>query len=351
MGGFDGTSNVLAGKIFDIAVRGTHAHSFVVAFKGMHDLDSTLLLNKITGEEMDFLETVMKYKNLLASAEITHEGELAAFIAYALAFPAGFLALVDTYNTLNSGVPNFLITALALIEFGYEPIGIRLDSGDLAYLSIKSREQFEQAAEQFCVPEIAEYNIVASNDIEEKTLNSLNQQGHSIDVYGIGTNLVTCKGCPALGCVFKLVQIGDEPCLKLSSNVVKVSIPGKKDIYRLYIGDQGHPILDIMVTEGSQEPKIGEQIYCRHPLIETKRVMVKPTNVVKLNELVWDGKLVYDLPTLDEIRARVKEQIETLRPDHKRSLFPTPYKVSVSGELYELFHKLWLKESPIDVLK
>ena len=133
----------------------------------------------------------------------TNEGELAAFIAYALAFPRGFLALVDTYDTLESGVPNFLMVSLVLHRMGYKPLGIRLDSGDLAWLSKKARLQFKAFADRFKVP-FESCTIVASNSINETVLNALAEQGHEIDSFGIGTNLVTCQAQPALGMVYKV---------------------------------------------------------------------------------------------------------------------------------------------------
>lgn len=170
------------------------------------------LSDQITGESRPFIDICLKYLDELStilnfSPSQTHKGELAAFISYAIAFPTSFLALVDTYGVLKSGVPNFLAVALALHECNYKAVGLRLDSGDLAYLSLRVREDFAKVAEKFNLPYIQTLTIVASNDINEDTLNSLENQGHEIDVFGIGTHLVTCQKQPALGCVFKLVEV------------------------------------------------------------------------------------------------------------------------------------------------
>ncbi|GLD99164.1 hypothetical protein PINS_up007882 [Pythium insidiosum] len=135
MAGFDGTSNVLAGKLHNIPIKGTHAHAYVQAHTSLEDVKLPMLGDK------NLLETVLKYRRELDFSR-TNDGELAAFVSYAIAFPDTFLALVDTYDTLSSGVPNFLCVALALHELGYKPIGIRLDSGDLSYLSKQARAQF-----------------------------------------------------------------------------------------------------------------------------------------------------------------------------------------------------------------
>ena len=137
MGGFDGTSNCLAGKLFGLNVKGTHAHSFVCSLTSMDDIQA----DKRQLDGIDFVEKCMNIQRECGLRH-TNEGELAAFITYAIAFPKMFLALVDTYDTLGSGVPNFLIVAKALHEMGYKPLGIRLDSGDLAWLSREARQAF-----------------------------------------------------------------------------------------------------------------------------------------------------------------------------------------------------------------
>jgi len=207
---------------------------------------------------------------------------------------------------------------------------------------------FKKTAEHFKIPSFEHLKICASSDIDEEVLQSLSLKGHEIDIFGIGTNLVTCSTNPALGCVYKLVQIGNIPRIKLSNNVAKVTIPGRKEGYRL-CGKDG-PVVDLMVEHGTPAPKVGEPIYCRHPFNETKRCVVRPSEVIPLHHLVWDGKIVINFPTLEEIRQHCVASIDGLRPDHKYSNNPTPYKVSLSQGLYRLFHDLWLTESPIEEL-
>ena len=161
IGGFDGTSNCLAGSRYGIHVGGTHAHSFVCSFKGPEDLKE----RKLGG--VDVWEKVLARRKEL-SWESTNIGELAAFVAYALSFPDGFLALVDTYDTLSSGVPNFLVVASVLLDLGRTPKGIRLDSGDLAYLSKEARKMFRNMNNQHKGFDFTKLNIVASNDINEE---------------------------------------------------------------------------------------------------------------------------------------------------------------------------------------
>lgn len=214
MGGADGTSNVAAGKAYGIPIRGTHAHSMVCAYTGLGDLPSPMLGGH------NLVELALKYRKDMG-VSIASQGELAAFISFAQAFPDNFLALVDTYDTINSGVPNFCCVALALLECGHTPRGIRLDSGDLAYLSNEARRLLRECDAKYGT-HLAACNIVASNDLNEAVILSLQDQGHEIDTFAIGTNLVTCQAQPALGMVFKLVEINEEPRIKLSQDSAKV---------------------------------------------------------------------------------------------------------------------------------
>ena len=212
LGGFDGTSNVLAGKLYDIPIKGTHAHAYISSYQAMDDLTERTINDAITEEIRPFANLCEKYLEEVADVmkivpEETNKGELAAFTSYAMAFPTEFLALVDTYDVLKSGLPNFLAVARALHECNYKAVGLRLDSGDLAYLSLQVRAQFIRLAKHFSIPYFENFTIVASNDINEDTLVSLETQGHAINSFGIGTHLVTCQKQPALGCVYKLVEV------------------------------------------------------------------------------------------------------------------------------------------------
>ena len=185
IGGFDGTSNVMAGYLYNLPVKGTHAHSFVMSFTQLSDLRKSTIRHPESGEEVEFVSLVMAKREKLPCARQTNEGELAAFISYAQAFPGGFLALVDTYDTQLSGVPNYLLVGWALHEVGYTPRGIRLDSGDLAYLSLRSREMFKEADKLIGTNIFSEGKIIVSNDINEDVLHSLNHSENSIDIYGM----------------------------------------------------------------------------------------------------------------------------------------------------------------------
>jgi len=385
MGGFDGTSNVLAAKYYGIPVKGTHAHAFVCSFSSLSDLNGrTTVIGSDGTTHHDILAPILALRKDIGW-ESTNEGELAAFISYAQAFPSNFLALIDTYDTLQSGVRNFLLVAHALHTFGYKPTGVRLDSGDLAWLSNQCRTTFFEFANKFHLPSFQHFLIVASNDINETVLLSLADQGHEINAYGIGTNLVTCQAQPALGMVFKLVQINELPRIKLSNEVLKMTIPGKKVVYRL-IGKAGTPLLDIIMLFDETPPAPGQKILCCDPFHEKKRVYVTPSEVqplmscwregssssssssssrvrsseeeeeeeTKEKEMLREEQGGEDVslphqqpPPLGDIREYVKQSLAAMRPDHLRAVNPTPYKVSVSTKLYSFLHELWSKELPV----
>lgn len=355
IGGFDGTSNVLAGKLFNIPVKGTHAHAYITSFTGTQELKTRVLAHKETGDKRDLLELAIDHRVQLSklldiSTEESSEGELAAMVSFAIAFPDGFMALVDTYDVKRSGLLNFCAVALALNDQGYRAVGIRIDSGDLAYLSCLARETFERISEQFKLPWFSKLTIVASNDINEETILSLNEQGHKIDCFGIGTHLVTCQRQPALGCVYKMVEINAQPRIKLSQDVVKVTMPGNKNVFRLY-GADGHALIDLLQRVDESPPEVGQKVLCRHPFQESKRAYVIPTHVEPLYDVYWaDGRVTQAMPSLEEVRDRVQNSLRTLRQDHKRTLNPTPYKVAVSDNLYNFIHDLWLQNAPIGEL-
>ncbi|CAI0553677.1 unnamed protein product [Linum tenue] len=405
IGGFDATSNVAAGRLFGIPLRGTHSHAFVSSFmspdeiieKSLKSADGSTICEDFVSLVQTWLNKIKAVQWSKSSNGDTNHSELTAFTSYALAFPDNFLALVDTYDVMRSGIPNFCAVALALNDLGYKAGGIRLDSGDLAYLSSEARKFFQSIEKEFCIPGFGKTNITASNDLNEETLDALNKQGHEVDSYGIGTYLVTCYSQAALGCVFKLVEINGEPRIKLSEDVSKVSIPCKKRSYRLY-GKEGYPLVDIMTRENEPIPKVGERILCRHPFNESKRAFVVPQKVDDLLKCYWpgtsgnflavlkmleagpvirvrsgpsfsihcfqavnitkldivcfmEGKPRVELPSLNETRERCINQLEQMRPDHMRRLNPTPYKVSVSAKLYDFIHFLWLNEAPVGELQ
>lgn len=188
------------------------------------------------------------------------------------------------YSDHRSGLLNFSAVALALSDLGYRAVGIRIDSGDLAYLSQAAREMFQILGEKFNVPWFSQLTIVASNDINEETIMSLNEQDHQIDCFGVGTHLVTCQRQPALGCVYKMVEINDQPRIKLSQEVDKVTIPGRKNAYRLY-GADGHALVDLLQRSSEPVPQVGQRVLCRHPFQESKRAYVIPTAVETLHKV------------------------------------------------------------------
>jgi nicotinate phosphoribosyltransferase len=347
MGGFDGTSNVLAGYLFGVPIKGTHAHSYVQAFTGIEDLKHHTLVGA-DGKVYDFVKMALEKRAELGFRS-ANEGELASFIAYAQAFPKGFLALVDTYDSLKSGVPNFVCVALGLLKLGYKPIGVRLDSGDLSYLSKGTRRMLNEISAR-TDSGLSKCLIFASNEINKSVLISLRQQGHEIDTFGIGTHLVTCDDQPALGCVYKLVEAKGLPRIKLSQELSKMTIPGKKEAYRLF-GEDGSSLLDLMIRVGDKPPEPEKRVLCHHPFDHIKRVHVIPSKVVSLHHCVWDGKRVLPEVSLNESRDYVLDQLRSTREDHLRDINPTPYKVSVSEELYNYVYHLWTEESPVTELK
>ncbi|CAG2177954.1 unnamed protein product [Oppiella nova] len=355
MGGFDGTSNVLAGKMYGIPLKGTHAHSFVMSYSSVDDLNIRILANKTTGEKVDFVDLCLKYQKELSDLldvlqSECSSSEFAAFIAYALSFPDSFLALVDTYDVIRSGLLNFSAVALALNQLGYRAIGVRIDSGDLAYQSLVAYEKFRTIGDKYSLDWFPELTIVASNDINEDTIVSLKEQKHGINAFGIGTHLVTCERQPALGCVYKLVEINGHPCIKISLDVEKVTVPGRKSVFRLY-GKEGYALLDLMQGAEEPAPKAQSKVLCRHPFQESKRCYATPSKVEPLLKIWWqNGKVQQKMPDLEEIRSHVQNSLNTLRADIKRNLNPTPYKVSVTDSLYQFMHNLWLENAPVGEL-
>jgi len=361
IGGFDGTSNLLAGKLYNIPVVGTHAHSFVSSFSSLDqvkDLElhpTTVRGNCQSASGQSWAESCINWRLRLSSEiNISHvqanDGEFAAFISYAASFPSSFTALLDTYDVLKSGILNFLSVAAALNDYGYRTRGVRIDSGDLAYLSNQIRSILKTTASLLSIEWLSDIDIIATNDINEETILSLNEQSNSITTFGTGTHLVTCQRQPAMGCVYKLVSVNNAPTVKLSQDVEKMTMPGVKHVYRLF-GKDGFAILDLLQLPEEDPPKICEKVLCRHPFEESKRAFVTPHKVQILHDVVWkDGRNVLGSPPLIDIRSRVDANLKLLRSDHLRSLNPTPYKVSVSDKLYNFIHKLWLENAPIGEL-
>ena len=194
--------------------------------------------------------------------------------------------------------------------------------------------------------------VVASNDINVDVLYSLIKQDHQIDSFGIGTNLVTCQGQPALGMVFKLADVNGRPRMKLSEDPGKTTTPGRKKIYRLY-SKEGYPILDLVMLADEEAPKVGERILCYHIHNTKKRCYCTPSRVEELLVKVWDKEqgVVYELPPLKESRDYVLKQLKEAREDHIRYMNPTPYKVSASTRLSDYVNEIWTSICPIAELE
>ncbi len=297
IGGCAGTSNVLTGQLFDVAVGGTHAHSWVMSFPD----------------------------------------ELSAFRAYADMYPNGCLLLVDTYDTLKSGVPNAITVFKELRRKGYEPMGIRLDSGDLAYLSKRARKMLDEAG-------FEKAKIFASGDLDEDVIWDLKMQGAKLDVYGVGTKLITSDDMPALGGVYKLAaEIVDGkmiPKIKISENAVKITNPGYKQVYRLFSVDDGKAIADLITLD---EEVIDETkpLTIFDPIDTWKKMTLENFRAVPLLKPMFvDGKRVYTSPSLKEIQKNYFAQMDTFWDEYKRLTRPHVYKVDLSDKLYALKKEL-----------
>ncbi len=293
IGGADATSNVLAGKMFDIPVRGTHAHSWVMSFPD----------------------------------------ELTAFRAYAKCFPSSCLLLVDTYDTLKSGVPNAIQVFKELRDEGYEPSGIRLDSGDLAYLSREARRMMDEAGFEGA-------KICASGDLDEMLIRDLKLQGAQIDIWGVGTKLITSMSCPALGGVYKLsAEIVDGtvvPKIKISENPAKVTNPGVKKLLRVYDNQTGRAMADLIALEGDAFDET-KPLTIFHPIDTWKQKTLTNFHIKNLRVPIFkDGVQVYHSPALSEIKAYAKADLATLWEQYKRMLNPHEYKVDLSDNLWML---------------
>ncbi len=293
IGGCSATSNVMTGQMFDIPVKGTHAHSWVMSFPD----------------------------------------ELSAFRAYAETFPDGCLLLVDTYDTLKSGIPNAITVFKELKAKGYAPVGIRLDSGDLAYLSKAARKMLDGAG--FCSA-----SIVASGDLDEDIIYDLKVQGAKIDVWGVGTKLITSDSCPALGGVYKLsADVVDGkvyPKMKISDNIAKTTNPGSKKVIRFYDKINGKAVADLITLEDEVINETGPlKIY--HPTEPWKSMVIENFTTRELLIPVFiDGKQVYHSPGLAEIKEYCAKETETLWDEYKRFKNPQKYKVDISDNLYDL---------------
>lgn len=317
IGGADFTSNTGTSYALGLPPKGTHAHSMVQAFMALG------------------------------------EGEIGSFRAYAQAYPDDCLLLVDTVDTLASGVPNAIEVFQELRHKGHEPVGIRLDSGDLAHLAVRSAAMLSEAG-------FADTIIVLSNQLDElniwQILSQIESEApeHDLDPddvidrlsYGVGTRLITSKGDAALDGVYKLVAIERdgswEPAIKLSETVAKIPNPGEKRLWRIYDA-RGFATADLM-TLADEDPREWEEIVLRHPIEAETRRTLATADVSEIEDLMMHaqakGKRRYQGKDLEEIRARREHDLQRLDAGVKRLLNPHIYHVSISERLWDLKQEL-----------
>lgn len=294
IGGASSTSNVLAGKLFNISVSGTMAHSWIQSFSSEYE----------------------------------------AFKTFAEINPSNVIFLVDTYDTLKLGIPNAIKVALELADKGIELKGIRLDSGDLAYLSKKARKMLDAAG-------LTNAKIYASNQLNEHVIkNLLNEQNAPIDAFGVGTELITGKTDAALDGVYKLAEINGSPKMKFSENIEKTTLPGKKEVVR-YFDNEGNFFRDGIIFCNEKISEV-EKIY--HRIYPEKNTIVKHLKLEKLIQLVYsENKIKTEQKTPAEIHEYVVKRAKLLPDEHKRFISPHLYKVGISKELMETRNALTKK--------
>ena len=290
IGGCDSTSNVLTGSMFNIPVSGTHAHSWVMSFPD----------------------------------------ELTAYRAYAKFFPDACLLLVDTFNVLKSGMPHAIQVFKELRAAGHEPLGIRIDSGDLAYLSREARRMMDEAG-------FPNAKVCVSGDLDEYLINDLKQQGARIDIWGVGTKLITSSDCPALGGVYKLAaEIIDGHVvnkMKVTENPAKVTNPGIKKLLRLY-DENGMAVADLIALQ-DEEFDESKPLTIFDPVDTWKEMTLTNYHIRNLHEpLFVNGQCVYKPRKLMDIQADCKKDLATFWDQYKRLTNPHRYKVDLSEKLW-----------------
>lgn len=266
-----------------------------------------------------------------------YDNELEAFRAYAKAYPDSCTFLVDTYNVLKSGVPNAITVFKELEKSGHKGVGVRIDSGDIAYLSKKARKMFDDAGLDYI-------KIVASNSLDEYIIRDLLIQGAEIDSFGIGERLITSKSDPVFGGVYKLAAVERDgkiiPKIKISENAIKITNPGNKELWRLFDNKTGNAIADVITVAGEviddSKPYVifnPEQTYKKKKVTDftAKKLLVK---------VVENGKIVYGLPKIEDIREYTKQQLATIWDEVKRFENPHEYYVDLSKQLWDLKQKL-----------
>ncbi|HEY8364862.1 MAG TPA: nicotinate phosphoribosyltransferase [Haloplasmataceae bacterium] len=298
IGGCIGTACTLSDKDFGVPALGTMAHSFVQLF----------------------------------------DSEYEAFKAYAMTYPANCTLLVDTYNVLKSGVPNAIrVFNEVVVPKGYRPQGIRIDSGDITYLSKEARKMLDKAGFPDC-------KIIASNSLDEYIIRDLMVQGAAIDIFGVGERLITSKSSPVFGGVYKLCAIEKdgyiEPKIKISENVAKITNPGFKQVYRLYDNETNKALADVITLNDEIIPENKEyEIF--DPQNPWKRKTLSNFKARKLLVPIFEnGKCIYKSPTLLEIKNKCQQEIDTLWDTVLRFENPHKYYVDLSQRLWDLKNKM-----------
>ncbi|XP_048063784.1 nicotinate phosphoribosyltransferase isoform X2 [Megalobrama amblycephala] len=340
IGGFDLTSNALAGRLFGIPVAGTMAHSYVTSFSSLEEVWPQTLSPCGGGGPIDFICLAKGWLGrvcqLLGSkTNLIREGELAAFLSYAIAYPQNFMPVIDSYS-VSCGLLCFCAVALALYELQYRPLGVRLDSGDLCRQSLEVRRVFKECSKEFSVPQFESLIIIGTNSISEQSLSELNKKDNEIDVVGVGTHLVTCTRQPSLGCVYKLIEVRGRPRMKMSEDPEKSTLPGRKSVYRLLDTD-AHPQMDLVCLSEEPAPKAGVSLNY-YPLGLDKTVQsITPAQVTSLRLDVFTcGQITCPLNSASESRERAQISLQTLHPQHKRLQEPHDYTVALSERLHSL---------------
>ncbi|XP_077441371.1 nicotinate phosphoribosyltransferase [Vanacampus margaritifer] len=341
IGGFDLTSNVRAGLLFGVPVAGTMAHSYVTSFTSMEEVSPQTLVD-LNGDH-DPVDFVSLTRGCLARVcELLgvepgkiHQGELAAFLSYAVAYPKNFLPVIDSYS-VTCGLLSFCAVALALAQLGYRPLGVRLDSGDLCKQSLDVRRVLTRCSKHFSTSAFDSLIIVGTNNISEQTMVELNEKENEIDVVGVGTHLVTCTKQPSLGCVYKLVEVRGKPRMKISEDPQKSTVPGTKAVYRL-IDAEGHPFLDLLCLAAEPPPEAGSDVRCHPMAADGVPLSVTPVGVICLRqEMFAKGQVTHPLSSTAETKGNVQRSLQSLHPRHKRLREPDSYTVALSEKLYDL---------------
>ncbi|KRX08606.1 Quinolinate phosphoribosyl transferase, C-terminal [Pseudocohnilembus persalinus] len=307
LGGFQETSNLLASNRYNIPLSSTHSHAFVTAFRNLDEIDEFELNGIQIKERTNYYRKILEFNK-------TSESELAAFLAHAKAFPKNFICLVDSFDSITSGIPNFIIVAFALMDAGYSPFGVRIDSGDLVKISLTARSLIDNAGRQVN-KNTSNIKIMVSNKIGEKELKEFSEEDHEIDIFAIETELVVCEDQPHLGMVFKLVDINGKAAMKFSEDPGKSTLPGKKTLYRVWVASQTEPIADIVALP-DEDIMNNKEIDVVSIQQTQSRYTIIPQKIERIYYQVIDqGQLISKVNDLEESKLHLEEQKKLFGPN------------------------------------